>query len=188
MEYVGGRVDAEYRITMSWDFKAKLASTLPQESIEVAQDDLGSVPLRGEWCLSVNSNGDDLIIKIKHGELPVGAFGDCVTVMGEFAYLLDNGALQQIDAGIPPQSEQPRRDSNGSSHRSFRFLGSKSKLAEEEKLPHAIQKRTQQYRFSITSAQRPSDRLEPKPDLSKALANLSSASKLYLRFILVVGC
>jgi hypothetical protein len=71
---------------------------------------------------------------------------------------------------------------------SYEFSRSKRKLAQKEKLPHAIQKSIQQYRFSITLTQEPRKAPEPKPDSTKASANLSSASELCLRFNPVDEC
>lgn len=174
MEYVGGQVDAEYRVTMSWDFTAKLSRRQP-ESIEITQDDLGSVPLRGNWCLTIDSDGDDLVLRVKHGELPVGALGECVTVTLEFAYL-DGKTLRQIaTASWPAEIPQPKLGRKDLPTTNFKYSVSKRKLAQKEKLPHAIQKSIQQYRFSITFTQEPRKAPKPKPDLSKALANLSSA-------------
>ena len=177
IKYVDGRVDAEYRVTMSWDFEAKLLSKVRQpESIKVGQDDFESVPLCGDWRFSLDSNADDLTIRVKHGELPVGALGERVTVTGEFAYLLDDGTWQQIDTHAwAANTAQPELSTNGSPYSAYKYSRSKHKLAQKEKLPNAIQKSIQQYRFSITVTQEPRKAPEPKPDLTKALANLSSA-------------
>ncbi|TKA52513.1 hypothetical protein B0A53_04889 [Rhodotorula sp. CCFEE 5036] len=155
-EYVGGQVDAEYRVTMAWDFKANL-SDLPSEGIEVEQKQFGSVPLRGDWCFTIDNEDGDLSMCAVHGTLPYAALGERVTVTCTFAYFA-NGALRHIvteSAGA--RTPQPKLDEgDGLVYTAYRLSRSKdqlAKLAADGKLPQAVQSSTQRYRFSITLKQ-----------------------------------
>lgn len=54
VEYLDVHVDAEYRVSISWKFKAKL-SDLPSEGIKFEADKSASVPLRGDWYFQLEN-------------------------------------------------------------------------------------------------------------------------------------
>ncbi|TKA52492.1 hypothetical protein B0A53_04868 [Rhodotorula sp. CCFEE 5036] len=74
IEHVGAKVEAEYRVVISWDFKANL-SDLPPEGIKVEQEKLGE--------------GDTVVMELNHGPLAYAALGKRVTVSGTLAYFID---------------------------------------------------------------------------------------------------
>ena len=164
---------------MSWDFEAKL-SDLPPNGIKFEPDKPGSVPMRGDWSLHILDKGDDLT---KHGTLAYAAFGERVSVTGDFAYFVD-GALRQIDMApwgvrVPP----PELDEeNGLVFTIYTFWRSKTHLAEDGKLPLTVQCSLQQGRCTITFTQEPEGDVArvyrtPTLDSAKAL-QLASESTL----------
>lgn len=182
IEYVGGQVEAEYCVTISWDFKANLAD-LPSKGIKVKQEQLGSsVPLRGDWSLDLLNRADELVIRIRHGGLAYAALGDRVTVSCQFSHLAD-GALRLLkDYSWPAKVAQPRLHTNGSLFTSYRYTLSKSRLAASGKLPDKVQSSIQKYRFSINFTKEPEGDVArsyntPTPDSTKAL-QLASAPNL----------
>lgn len=173
IEYVGGQVEADYHVTMSWDFKAKF-SDMPPEGIDIQQEQLGAVPLRGDWCFSLNGEADDLVIEIKHGGLPHAALGNRVMVRGAISYFANGAPRLFYAVALPVRGAQPRLDTEGSPFCAYTFPLSKSRLADERRLPRALQNSLQQYRVSITITQEPEGNVTrlchtSTPDLTRAL-------------------
>ncbi len=120
IEYVGATVDADYCVTMSWDFKAKL-SDLPPEGFKVEPEELGSMPLGGDWCLSLVSKADRVVVKIEHGGLAYAALGDRVAVTFSLAYFTD-GTLRRIATGsCPARIPHPNRGNDGTAFTSYDY-------------------------------------------------------------------
>ena len=184
-KFLRARVEADYNVSISWDFEANL-SDLPPEGIEVEPDKLGSVPLRGDWSLRIRNEGDVFHIDVLHGKLAYAAFGQRVTVTGEFAYFADGALRHIVTESAGARTPQPKLDEgDGLVYTAYRLSRSKdqlAKLAADGKLPQAVQSSTQRYRFSITlkqDSQRDPVRLyrTPTSDLTKAL-QLASAPTL----------
>lgn len=179
---LSGRVEADYHVTMSWDFEAKL-SDLPPEEIEVGREELGTVPLHGDWSFSLNDRGDQVVvISITHGPLAYAALGKRVMATGKLAYLTD-GTLHHIDTATWSwRGPQPRRDDEGTTFNGYDFSLETGKLAAEGKLPHAVHGSIQKYRLSITLSQEPEEDVArlyrtPVPDSTKALQLASESTR-----------
>lgn len=151
-KFLRGRVEADYNVSMSWDFEANLSDLSP-DGIKVEPDKLGSVPLSGHWSFNLISKADGFSIDVKHGDLAYAAFGERVTATGELAYFA-NGVLSQI--GTESWGETiplPERDGDNMTFDGFESMRDKGELATDGKLPLAIQSSLQQYRFTITMTQ-----------------------------------
>lgn len=182
IEYLDAQVDAEYRVSISWNLKAKL-SDLPPEGIKFEADKSASVPLRGDWYFQLENEDNQLEMMAAHGILAYAAHGERVTVTCEFAYIAD-GALRQIGTtswGTPTPKPELDED-DGLVYAAYIFSLAKGQLAADGKLPQAVQSSIQQYRFTVTLTQEPEGdvaRLHQTPmsDLTKAL-QLASALTL----------
>ncbi|GAA5963206.1 hypothetical protein JCM8115_001058 [Rhodotorula mucilaginosa] len=186
VKFLGGRVKADYNVRMSWDFEANLFN-LPPEGIKVKQEQLGSVPLRGDWCFSLSSKYAQPRILVEHGRLAYAAHGERVTVTGELAYFAD-GKLHVIGTTPWLASEPgPGRNAEGTAYGSYPFTLSD---AETAALPPAVQSSVQKYRFTITCTQEPEKdvaRLYRTPTLDSAkalqLASLSHSPIMDVRLL-----
>ncbi|GAA5984445.1 hypothetical protein JCM10908_003349 [Rhodotorula pacifica] len=91
-------VDADYSVVMSWDFEANLWD-LPEQSDPIP---LKSVPLRGDWYITITSSKDsegglDVNFALSyHGLEGVAALGEQVEATIRLGWLLD-GCLHALD-------------------------------------------------------------------------------------------
>jgi hypothetical protein len=187
VKFLGGRVKADYNVRMSWDFEANLFN-LPPEGIKVKQEQLGSVPLRGDWCFSLSSKYAQPRILVEHGRLAYAAHGERVTVTGELAYFAD-GKLHVIGTTPWLASEPgPGRNAEGTAYGSYPFTLSD---AETAALPPAVQSSVQKYRFTITCTQEPEKdvaRLYRTPTLDSAKALQLASALTFAEVFFAMGC
>lgn len=178
IKFVSRRVKADYNISMSWDFEAKLSDLRPDGTM-VEQEKVGSVPFRGDWSLSIQNKDDELELIIGHGERAYAAFGERATVSGELAHFAD-GTLRGIMAGRwVSRVPQPGRGERGTTCMGYRFPLPEGESAEQDLLPLAVRNSLQRYRFTFTLTQEPDEDVArlyrtPVPDSKRAL-QLASA-------------
>lgn len=124
------------------------------------------------------AKGDNLRFDISHGSLAYAAFGERVTVAGEFAYFADGVRHISTRSGLEKTPVPPRRG-NGTACNGYNLQLAKGQLAADEMLPLDEQNSPYRYRFTITLTQEPEDnvtRLYRTPTLDSAKAlQLASA-------------
>ena len=150
VELLDGAVKHQDTIEISWRFEANF-SELPPEGITL--DAPGPVPLPGSWKLGLSNDSDDsddVSVGVRHGDLPIGAFGKSVVVTVQFARLM--GAHERRlhrdswNDGSEP-SLDPERDV---SYVSYSLDLSRSGLAADGRWPTSEQNSVQKYRYTIT--------------------------------------
>lgn len=114
VELLDGVVKHEDTIEIRWRFKANL-SDLPPEGVTLRAP--GPVPSAGNWELELTDDGVDpdiFRVRVRHGVVPVGAFGRSVVVKVQFAWLvgaherrLHGWAFQWWIAALRCVHEQP---------------------------------------------------------------------------------
>jgi hypothetical protein len=179
IEHVGAKVEAEYRVVISWDFKANL-SDLPPEGIKVEQEKLGSVPLRGDWAFRLASEGDTVVMELNHGPLAYAALGKRVTVSGTLAYFIDGTMHQVSTEPWSVNKPQPGRNDTDTTFSGYSFWLPKDEFASAGKSLYVVRNSVRRFRFTITLTREPEGDAgplyrTPVPDLTKAL-QLASAS------------